>query len=202
MTDLLNLAERLEACWLDIVSAHSESPSLSACANLMHETVEAVRGIAIPRGMDLAAKDGGWVMGYVAKLAEQGYMPWLALTWGDGGWGDDGGNKHDPSVWFPIPDPQPKPTGWAPAEGEIIMQEITGEGWTCNDKPIEVPYRWEVYIEKPDGSIDEYREIWHYATAERAEARAAKWQGQFNLPIIVRPLPSNVVPFKPAGMLQ
>lgn len=202
MTDLLHLAERLDACWLDIVSVDSETPSLTTCANLMHETAKAVRAVAIPRAMDMAPKDGGWVMAYVPKLAEQGYTPWLSLTWGDKGWEDDGSNGHDPSVWFPIPDPQPNPTGWTPAEGEIVMQEITGEGWTCNDKPIAVPYRWEVYIEKLDGSVDEYRELWHYATPEQAEARAAKWQSQFSLPIVVRPLPSNVVPFKPAGTLQ
>lgn len=157
-----------------------------------------------PQPIDTAPKDGGWILGHVPVEPDKSWrQPWMILTWGDSGWVDANDyNEQQPVEWVPLPDPQPEPTGWSPVEGIIVLQEITGEGWTCNGKPCEVPYRWEAYIEKPDGSIDEYRELWHYNTLQQAEGRATKWQSQFSLSIVVRTLSSNVVPFKPAGTLQ
>jgi hypothetical protein len=160
--------------------------------------------VAVPQPIDTAPKNGGWILGHVpVDPAKPWRQPWMILTWGDEGWVDANDyNPQEPVSWVPLPDPQPEPTSWAPAEGTIVMQEITGKGWTCNGKPCDVPWRWEAYIEKLDGSIDEYRELWHYATIDEAQARATKWQQRLSLPIVVRPLPSNVVPFKPTGALQ
>lgn len=152
--------------------------------------------------MDMARKNGGWVLGYVPFRAEKGFMPWLAVTWGDNGWVDDNGDQCDPTCWVPLPDPQPENTGWTPPAGTIRVQEITGEGWTMNGKPVEVPYRWAVFIEKPDGTYDEYREIDHTVTIEQAQERALKWRQKFGLPIETTFLDKKVVPFKPPVTLQ
>jgi hypothetical protein len=65
-----------------------------------------------------------------------------------------------------------------------------------------VPYRWEVYIELPDGSLDEYRELWHYVTLQEAEKRALKWRDKFYLPVTKTFLDKNVVTLRPEGLLQ
>ncbi|KKW93942.1 hypothetical protein YP76_04695 [Sphingobium chungbukense] len=162
-----------------------------------------------PQPIETAPKDGGWILGQVQQEPSDIYrQPWAILTWSDGaevhdfGWYDDDGNRHEPTRWVPLPDPQPFPTGWSPPCGTIRIEEITGEGWTCNGKPIDVPYRWVVYIEKPDGSYDEYRESWHAATLAEAQARAERWRAKFGLPIVTVPLDKKVIPFKPAVTKQ
>lgn len=152
--------------------------------------------------IDTAPHNDGWILAYVPKRAEQHYVAWLALTWGDSGWMDDDGNACDPTLWSPLPDPQPNRTAWMPPEGVIHVEEITGEGWKLNGKPTSVPYRWSVYILRLDGTYDEYREICHYVTYPEAEARAAKWQQQFGLPIEASFLDPKVVPFAPRGLIQ
>ena len=154
-----------------------------------------------PQPIATAPHTDGWILGYVPKLAAQRYVPWLALTWGDDGWMDDNGNACDPSLWSPLPDPQPTATAWMPPEGVIHIVEITGEGWKINGKPVEVPYRWSVHILRLDGTYDEYRDMFHYAAYTDAEARAAKWQQQLGLPIEVTFLNPKVVPFS-RGRLQ
>jgi len=156
-----------------------------------------------PQPIETAPKDGGWILGHVPKNALAPYNhPWIILTWGDSGWMDDDGNGHEPIEWVPLPDPQPALTGWTPPSGTIQIIEITGEGWTRNGKPIEVPYRWQISIEKADGSYDEYRDIWHAVTSEEAEARALKWQAEIGLPIVRVPLDRRVIPFRPAVTKQ
>lgn len=157
-----------------------------------------------PQPIETAPKDGGWILAHVPVDPDKSWQqPWMILTWGDSGWMDASDyNPQAPIEWVPLPNPQPKPTGWSPAVGVVQIVEITGEGWTCNGKPIDVPYRWEVYIEKPDGAIDEYRELWHYASLEQAQQRALKWREQFGLPIVTVPLDKKVVPFRPAVTKQ
>lgn len=158
-----------------------------------------------PQPIDTAPKDGGWILGLVRTEINDTYrQPWAIVSWGDGadchdfGWYDDEGNRQEPTQWVPLPDPQPFPTGWTPPSGTIYVREITGEGWTCNGKSIEVPYRWIVYIEKPDGDCDNYREPWHEATVDAAHAFAARWRDKFGLPIVTVPLDGKVIPFRPA----
>lgn len=155
----------------------------------------------IPQPIDTAPKDGGWILGLVRTEINDTYrQPWAIVSWGDGahchdfGWYDDEGNRQEPTQWVPLPDPQPFPTGWTPPSGTIYVREITGEGWTSNGQPIKVPYRWEVYIEKPDGSYDEYRESWHDATLERAHLHARRWQQKFGLPIMIVHLDKRIPP--------
>lgn len=157
-----------------------------------------------PQPMDTAPKDGGWVLGRVREQADDTHwQPWTVVTWSDGaeahdlGWYDDDGNRQEPTQWVPLPDPQPRPTGWTPPVGTIRMEEITGEGWTCNGQPCEVPWRWAVFIEKPDGSYDEYRETQHEVTFEQAAARAKRWREKFGLPIVTVSLDQKVVAMLP-----
>lgn len=156
-----------------------------------------------PQPIETAPKDGGWILGHVPKNAPYPYNhPWVILTWGGSGWADDEGNGHDPVAWVPLPDPQPAQTGWTPPSGTIRIVEITGDGWTCNGKPVDVPWRWIIEIEKPDGTRDDYRDHDIAASIDEAEARALKWQTKFGLPIIRVPLDQKVIPFRPAEMRQ
>lgn len=162
-----------------------------------------------PQPIETAPKDGGWILGRIRHEVDDTYrQPWAILSWGDGadahdfGWYDDEGNRQEPTQWVPLPDPQPFPTGWTPPVGTIKIAEITGEGWTCNGKPVEVPYRWLIYIEKPDGSCDEYREPWHEVTLSAAQRRAERWSAKFGLPVIIVPLDNKVVSLLPAATRQ
>lgn len=163
---------------------------------------------SIPQPMETALKNGGWVLALVLPdgPTDGNWQPWAPVTWSDGfilndaGWHDDDGNRQEPTAWVPLPDPQPKNTGWRPAAGTIYLAEMDGKGWTCNGKPVETPYRWQIYIDRPDGTYDEYRDCDLCKTREQADARTARWAEKFGLPIVVVPLPSNVIPFK--GTLQ
>ncbi|MGJ8478009.1 hypothetical protein [Sphingobium yanoikuyae] len=159
--------------------------------------------MSIPQPIDTAPKDGGWILGRVRVDPKNSWQqPWVIMTWGDCGWTDNEGDEHAPIEWVSLPDPQPSPTGWTPPSGTIRICEITGEGWTSNGQPIKVPYRWEVYIEKPDGSYDEYRESWHDATLEGAQLYARKWQQRFGLPIMTVHLDKKILPFRLAVTKQ
>ncbi len=156
-----------------------------------------------PQPIETAPREGGWVLGLVLPggPTDTHWQPWIPITWGDNGWVDDDYNRQSPTAWVPLPDPQPRPTGWTPPAGTIKVQEITGEGWTSNGKPIAVPYRWQVYVELPDGSMDEYREWYPCATRQEADRHAMKWVESLGLPVVVVPLPpqpSNVIAFRPA----
>ncbi len=156
-----------------------------------------------PQPIETAPKDGGWVLGLVLPngWTDRDWQPWVAVTWGDSGWADDDGNRREPTAWVPLPDPQPRPTGWRPPEGRVLVQEVTGDGWTSNGKPIDVPYRWAISIERNDGSYDEYRETHFRVTREEAEATGMRWSQEYGLPAEVIPLaaPENVLPFRRKG---
>ena len=156
-----------------------------------------------PQPMNTAPKDGGWVLGLVLPggWTATDWQPWVPMTWGDSGWMDDDGNPRDVTAWVPLPDPQPRPTGWRPAEGRILVAEITGEGWTSDGKPIEVPYRWSISIERNDGTYDDYREGDFRVTRAEAEATGLRWSQKYGLPVEVIPLSAdhNVIEFKPKG---
>jgi hypothetical protein len=154
-----------------------------------------------PQPIETAPKNGGWVLGLVLAggWTKTDWQPWVPLTWGDSGWMDDDGYPREATAWVPLPDPQPRPTGWRPAEGSILVAEISGDGWTSNGKPIEVPYRWSISIERNDGSLDDYREGLHCVTREEAEATGMRWSQKYGLPAEVIPLPpaENVIQILP-----
>lgn len=163
-----------------------------------------------PQAIETAPRDGGWILAHVPKNGVEPYnQPWLVLTWGDGpvdgeaGWCDDDGNQHEPTEWVALPDPQPKPTGWSPAVGKIMIHETDGTGWTDGKgNPIEAPYRWWLSIERPDGTTDEYREPWPFVRLEDAQARAERYRHKFGLPIECVPLKGSTVVFLPAVTRQ
>lgn len=186
MIDLMNLAERLDACWLDIVSAESEKPSLSVCANLMHETAKALRSAAVPRAMELAPENDGWVLAYVPGRNES-LPPWALATRCDGGWCDEEGYGVDPTVWFPLPDPQPAPTGWRKAEGQIRISSAWSE---------QIPWLTHIIeVVKPDGEADRSREPDLASSLGEARQRASAWADKIGLPVIEAD-DGNVLPFK------
>ena len=155
-----------------------------------------------PQDISTATPTGGWILGHIPGRDKHGSSSWVPLTMGDSGWMDEDGNPCTATLWVPLPDPQPAPTGWLPPEGTIHVEQITGEGWTCNGKPIEVPYRWMVYILRQDGSYDEYRDTYHCVTYPEAERRAGEWQRKFDLPIEVKFLDPKVVAILPRGTVQ
>ncbi|PZQ54167.1 MAG: hypothetical protein DI555_13980 [Novosphingobium pentaromativorans] len=149
--------------------------------------------------IETAPKDGGWVLGLVLPdgPTDTNWQPWVQVTWGDDGWCDDDGCGVEPTAWAPLPDPQPKNTGWTPPTGTIRIVEITGDGWTCNGKPIAVEWRWLISVEKPDGSYDRYRDTDFAVTHDEAVARATRLQNKIGLPIVTVPLEGKVVSLLP-----
>lgn len=146
--------------------------------------------------IDTAPKGGAWLLGYVPARIEFD-VPWMPIAWGDRGWHDHEHNECDPTLWTPLPNPQPKPTGWRPVEGTILIRESSPDGWTCNGKPCLAPWLWSVEIQRNDGSFDEYRDYRGCRTLEQAEVEALKWQARFGLPITRIPLDGKVIPFRP-----
>lgn len=158
----------------------------------------------VPQPIETAPKDGGWVLGLVLPdgPTDAHWQPWTPVTWGDGGWYDDGGYGQEPSAWVPLPDPQPRPTGWTPPSGTIKITEITGDGWTCNGKPVDCDWRWAISVEKPDGSHDQYRDTDFAVTQEEAVQRATKLQAKIGLPIVALPVGGQVTALPSAETRQ
>lgn len=148
-----------------------------------------------------APLDGRWVLACdpSIKYPQSFHGPWVIASRSDleSGWADGEGNPVSPTHWAPLPDPQPEPTEWLPAEGTIYIDEITGEGWTSNGKPTTVSWRWMIYIERLDGTFDKYRETDFANTLEQAQSIAdRKWVARHHLPVVVRPLENKVISLK------
>lgn len=142
--------------------------------------------------------DGRWFLAYVPSLSEfVSSRPWVIATRCDDGFHDVEGMGVEVEGWDDLPEPAPKHTGWTPPTGTIIIAESTGEGWTSDGKPVEVPWRWVISVEKPDGSHDKYRDIDFAVTREEAVVRATKLQATIGLPIVIRHLDRKVIPFRP-----
>jgi hypothetical protein len=151
--------------------------------------------------IDTAPKDGGWILAHVPENGEPPFnQPWVILTWGDEGWYDEDGNGHDPIAWAPLPDPQPKPTGWTPPAGTIQIAEVRGS-W-IDGKSVDIPWRWVIGIEKPDGTSDKHRGCDVAVTLEEAKVRAERWQAKIGLPVEIVPLDGKVIPFRLAVTKQ
>lgn len=150
-----------------------------------------------------APLDGRWVLARdpSIKYPQSFHGPWVIASRSDqkSGWSDGDGNEVDPTDWAPLPDPQPEPTKWLPVEGIICIAEITGNGWTDGKgNPVAVSWRWQIFIERSDGSYDEYRECDFTDTLEEAKAKAdRRWVDRYHLPVVVRPLDDKVVALRP-----
>lgn len=154
--------------------------------------------------IESAPLNGGWILGYEPALKATSWSsaPWVIVTRCDSGsgWSDIDGNGLNPTHWAPLPDPQPEPTKWLPAEGTIRVVEVGADGWTDGKgKPVAVSWRWMVDIERPDGSFDEYRDCDFRETLEQAQAAADRWAKQYGLPVVTVPLDRKVIPFQPRG---
>lgn len=194
---------------LDGMALAHEGKAPEALLQTMRNAADIIRKLVTPQPIETAPKDGGWILGLVRQEISDTYrQPWAIVTWSDGaevhdfGWYDDEGNRQEPVQWVPLPDPQPYPTGWTPPSGTIRMEEITGDGWTCNGEPCVVPWRWVVFIEKADGSYDEYRDTHHEVTLVAAEARAERWRQKFGLPVVKVSLDRKLIPLFPAVTRQ
>lgn len=133
---------------------------------------------------DAPAGDG-WIMAHVPdRLA--GKHPWVPVTRCDGGWSDEDGYLVEPTRFFLLPDPQPAPTGWRPAEGVIrIIRAASAD----------IPWlRYLVEVVGLDGDADDTREPDMARDIEDAERRAARMAAKLRLPIIWAD-DANVIPF-------
>ncbi|ATP20782.1 hypothetical protein [Sphingobium yanoikuyae] len=188
MTDLLDIATRLEAAMT--FEGPATTPRLAvAMDHLMDvakEAVEAMQWAAVPRPIQNAPDNDGWVLAYIPGRSEK-LPPWALATRCDGGWCDEEGYGVDPTMWVPLPDPQPAPTGWRKAEGAIRIIKAWSE---------QIPWLSHlVEIIKPDGDVDSSREPDMASTIEDARQRAATRAVELGLPI-EEVEDGNVLPFR------
>ncbi|QTH21966.1 hypothetical protein HRJ34_00030 [Rhizorhabdus wittichii] len=126
----------------------------------------------------------GWIMALVPDRLD-GTRPWVPATRCDGGWCDEDGYSVEPTGWVPLPDPQPAPTGWRPAEGVIRIIRASSA---------DIPWlRYLVEVVGLDGKADDTREPDMARDIEDAERRAAWMAAQLRLPIIWAD-DANVIP--------
>ncbi|NML88720.1 DUF551 domain-containing protein [Sphingobium sp. TB-6] len=155
---------------------------LAACAK---EAIAALRSHGIPRDISAAPPGDGWILGYDPSIADDGRSPWVPMTRGDGGWYDDGVDDYQPTMWVPLPDPQPEPSGWRPAEGHVEIAAGMLRG-----RPVFI-----ASIIKPDGTQDIPRDCRLANTAEGIRAEGFSWASDLNLPVVDL-IDANVVPFR------
>jgi hypothetical protein len=133
---------------------------------------------------DAPAGDG-WIMALDPDRAD-GRQPWVTATRCDDGWCDEDGYVVKPTRFFLLPDPQPAPTGWRPAEGVIRIIRATSA---------DIPWlRYLVEVVGLDGKADDTREPDMGRDIEDAERRAAWMAAKFRLPIVWAD-DANVIPF-------
>ncbi|MBO9380274.1 hypothetical protein GG804_26265 [Sphingomonas histidinilytica] len=132
-----------------------------------------------------APMSDGWIMALVTDRLD-GRHPWVPATRCDGGWCDEDGYLIEPTMFFLLPDPQPAPTGWRPAEGVIrIIRAASAD----------IPWvRYLVEVIGLDGKADDTREPDMARDIEEAERRAARMAAKLRLPIIWAD-DANVIPF-------
>lgn len=153
---------------------------------------EIERSLGIPRDISAAPENDGWVLAYMPGRSEK-LLPWALATRCDGGWCDEEGYGLEPTVWVPLPDPQPTPTGWRKAEGTIRIVRAWSD---------QIPWLTHlVEVIKPDGNVDERREPDMASSVEDARRRAATWATKIGLPI-EEVEDGNVLPFRPVGTSQ
>lgn len=147
---------------------------------------ELERSLGIPMDIGAAPEDDGWVLAYMPGRSEK-LPPWALATRCDGGWCDEEGYGVDPTVWVRLPDPQPAPTGWRKAEGQIRISSAWSE---------QIPWLTHIIeVVKPDGEADLSREPDLASSLGEARQRAAAWADKIGLPVIEAD-DGNVLPFK------
>lgn len=150
-----------------------------------------------PYPMDSAPAGDGWILALVeGELTETKPSPWRLATRCDGGWCDDESYLVKPVAWLPVPDPQPKSSGWRKAEGFIeISPGKLPEGSTMAGRR-DV---WVASVVLPDGTFDRTREPDIWPTREGAMRAAQDMAKLLGLPIREAAVASNVIPFPTGG---
>ncbi|MFC3442752.1 hypothetical protein ACFOKF_16375 [Sphingobium rhizovicinum] len=165
----------------------NEAKLFDALALVAKEAVDALRSHGVPRPISAAPDDDRWILGY-DPTATVG-PPWLLVARCDGGWHDEAFHEANPTMWAPLPDPQPEPTGWRRAEGTIRIIKA----WSTD-----IPWLTHlVEVIKPDGTPDGEREPDMATGIEDARRRATAWAAKLGLPVDEVD-DGNVVPFKRA----
>lgn len=131
------------------------------------ELIGAINDIVGPRPIATAPDGDGWILGDIGASDVHPTSPWIICTRCDGGWCDEGGYGVEPTHWLRLPNPQPAPTGWRRAEGEVVVEC----GWLGEER---VPV-WLISVVKPDSSYDEAREPLICSCPASAVERANDW---------------------------
>lgn len=132
-----------------------------------------------------APRDGSWILGYdptdgpTRGISRIDSWPWVILTMCDEGWRDDHGYIFHPTHFLPLPDPQPKATGWRPAEGVVKVARIIRE----DNVDVAGLGRFMVYIALPNGEDDLSREPDICRSEEDARRMLVYRSTQLGLPI-------------------
>lgn len=177
------------ACLVQCID--NEAKLFDALAIVAKEAVEALRSHGVPRPIGAAPEDDRWILGYDPTSTVG--PPWLLVTRCDGGWHDEAFYDANPTMWVPLPDPQPEPTGWRKAEGTIQIIKA----WSKD-----IPWLTHlVEVIKPDGSVDKDREPGMANSIDDARRRAATWAVKLGLPVSEVD-DKNVVPFQRKGPTQ
>lgn len=176
MNDLVDLAMRLEHI--------AEFPGDDVAGDIW-KVAQELRSHGMPRDIATAPEDDRWILGYDPSVATG--QPWMLVARCDAGWHDEAYYGAHPTMWMPLPDPQPEPTGWRKAAGTIRIIKA----WS--DQIPRLTHLVEVI--KPDGSADERREPDFAYDIEEARHRAAKLAAVLGLPVVEHP-DENIVPFR------
>ncbi|AHE57402.1 hypothetical protein NX02_29170 [Sphingomonas sanxanigenens DSM 19645 = NX02] len=194
---LSNTAEQVTA-WADAVRNYVRDQlcSQGIVARVEIET-EAVRVLLahidqlesrfLPQPIDTAPVDGRWILAHAPDDEFLAAAPWVIATRCDDGWHDGDGYAVHPTLWAPLPNPQPKQSGWHPAEGTIRIAHAT-----CRDDKGQIitGVDYSIGIVRGDGTCDDYRGADIAGTIEDARARAQQLANKLGLPIVEEPGPA------------
>ena len=63
------------------------------------------------RPIDTAPAGDGWILAFDPNWTGTRVLGWAIVTRTDEGWADEDGYVVEPTMWAPLPDPQPNGSG-------------------------------------------------------------------------------------------